>query len=201
MIILISPEQTGMTEINTLHQLFEEGLTHYHLRKPTASLQEHIDYLNAVDAGYHKHIITHNHRKELCSRFNLKGVHLEEAQWRAQGAQLQSYVTSFKNTYAQPLSVSSSYHEQQDLTTQKVHFDYTILSPVFTAISKSGMQGRGFDVRAIDTCIIGMGGINAQTVGQALALGFKGVGALGGVWGAEDPVEAFREIKYALEKA
>lgn len=201
MIILISPEQTDTKEIATLHHLFEEGLTHYHFRKPAASLQDHIDYLNNVDTRFHKHIVTHNYHKELCSRFDLKGVHLEEAQWRAQGTQLQSYVTYFKESYKNPLSVSSSYHEPEDLAAQKVHFDYTILSPVFAAISKSDMQGRGFDVRTIDKFIIGMGGINAQTVGQALRFGFKGVGALGGVWNAEDAVEAFRELKYAFAKA
>ena len=198
MILLISPEQTNNTELKTLHQLFETGLTHFHFRKPTASLEQHIAYLKSVDSKYHKYIMTHNFHQELCELFDIKGVHLEEAKWRAQGEQLDEYVATFIKTNK---AVSSSYHEPEDLAAQTVVFEYTILSPVFAAISKSEMQGRGFDVRHIDKLIVGMGGINAQTTPEAVNLGFKGVGALGGVWNAENPVSAFKEMKNAFAKA
>ena len=169
MILLISPEQTNNTELKTLHQLFEAGLTHFHFRKPTASLEQHIAYLKSVDSKYHKYIMTHNFHQELCELFDIKGVHLEEAKWRAQGEQLDEYVATFIKTNK---AVSSSYHEPEDLAAQTVVFEYTILSPVFAAISKSEMQGRGFDVRHIDKLIVGMGGINAQTTPEAVNLGF-----------------------------
>ncbi|WP_298322690.1 thiamine phosphate synthase [uncultured Dokdonia sp.] len=198
MIILISPEETSENEIATLHQLFEAGLSHFHLRKPNASLDDHIAYLNMVNATYHNRIMTHNFHKELCSQFNIMGVHLEEAMWRAQGDQLEQYVQSFT---AIGNSVSSSYHEPENLASQAVRFEYTLLSPVFSAISKSDMKGRGFDVRHINKNIVGMGGINATTTPEALKLGFKGVGALGGIWNADDPVAAFIEMKNAFAKA
>lgn len=197
MILLISPEQTSDTEIETLHQLFEAGLTHFHFRKPTATLDEHIAYLIKVDPQYHKYIMTHNFHQELCDQFDVKGVHLEEAKWRAQGDDLQEYVSAFAK---EKKAISASYHEPEDLAAQTVAFEYTILSPVFAAISKSSMQGRGFDVRHIDKFIVGMGGINAQTTPEAIALGFQGVGALGGVWNASDPVHAFLEMKDAFAK-
>ena len=198
MILLISPEQTNNTEVKTLHQLFEAGLTHFHFRKPNASLKQHIAYLKSVDSKYHKYIMTHNFHQELCELFDIKGVHLEDAKWRAQGEQLDEYVATFIKTNK---AVSSSYHEPEDLAAQTVVFEYTILSPVFAAISKSEMQGRGFDVRHIDKLIVGMGGINAQTTPEAVKLGFKGVGALGGVWNAKNPVSAFKEMKNAFAKA
>lgn len=198
MIILISPEETSEHEIATLHQLFEAGLTYFHFRKPVASLQEHIAYLEQVDEQYHRYIMTHNFHRELCAQFNIMGVHLEEAMWRAQGDQLEQYVQSFTITGN---IVSSSYHEPEDLASQAVHFAYTLLSPVFSAISKSDMKGRGFDVRHINKNIVGMGGINATTTPDALKLGFKGVGALGGVWNADNPVAAFMEMKTAFAKA
>lgn len=201
MIILISPEETTATEITTLPQLFEEGLRYFHFRKPRATLEEHIEYLNEVDTQYHKHIVTHNFHKELCKLFDLKGIHLEEAKWRVQGKDLGNYVRKFKTGMKQSLTVSSSYHELEDLAAQTVLFDYTILSPVFSAISKSEMKGRGFDVRSIAKFIVGMGGINAQTVPDAIQLGFKGVGALGGVWNAPHPLAAFVAIKNAFAKA
>lgn len=198
MVLLISPETTSDTEIDTLHKLFEAGLTHYHLRKPAANLDEHISYLNQVDTRFHRCIMTHNFHRELCDLFDLKGIHLEEAAWRAQEEQLAGYVNAFAKAKK---TVSSSYHEPEDLEKNSVDFDYTILSPVFSAISKSGMQGRGFDVRHINKFVVGMGGINATTTPDAVSLGFKGVGALGGVWNADDPVQAFEEMVDAFAKA
>lgn len=198
MILLISPESTSDTEIEILHQLFEAGLHYFHFRKPEASLEQHKEYLTQVDRKFHKHIVVHNFHKELCDAFDLKGIHLEEARWRAQAERLEEYVSSYKG---KGKTVSSSYHEPEDLKAQKVTFDYTILSPVFSAISKSGMKGRSFNVRHIDKFIVGMGGINAQTTPAAVALGFKGVGALGGIWNADDPVHAFLEMKDAFAKA
>lgn len=197
MILLISPEQTTPDEVETLHHLFEAGLTHYHFRKPEASLDEHITYLNRVDAQYHNRIMTHNYHEELCKKFDLRGVHLEEAKWRAQETRLEGYVSAFAKANKK---VSSSYHELEDLEAQSVTFDYTILSPVFAAISKSDMQGRGFDVRASDKFIVGMGGINAVTTPETVALGFKGVGALGGIWNAQNPVAAFVEMQEAFKE-
>lgn len=198
MILLISPEQTAATEIQTLHKLFEAGLSHFHFRKPTASLEAHIAYLDQVDPQYHNRIMTHNFHKELCDQFDLKGIHLEEAKWRVQGNNLQQYVLAFAKAKK---TISSSYHEPEDLAAQTIVFDYTILSPVFAAISKGDMQGRGFDVRYIDKFVVGMGGINAHTTPEAVKLGFQGVGALGGVWNASDPIQAFKEMVEAFAKA
>jgi thiamine-phosphate pyrophosphorylase len=198
MILLISPEETKATEIDSLHHLFEAGLTHFHFRKPEATIEEHIGYLNQVDSKYYNRIMTHNFHRELCDQFDLKGIHLEEAKWRSEGDGLQEYVSSFTKVGK---TISSSYHEPDDLQAQSVPFNYTILSPVFAAISKSTMKGRGFNVRDIDKFIVGMGGINAHTTPEAVRLGFKGVGALGGIWNAQDPVQAFREMKTAFAKA
>lgn len=198
MLLLISPEKDLPNEIQTLYKLFEAGLTHFHFRKPAASLETHIAYLDQIDPRFHNRIMTHNFHTELSNQFELKGIHLEEAKWREQGKKLQEYVSAFAKAEK---TISSSYHEPEDLAAQSVVFDYTILSPVFAAISKSEMQGRGFDVRHINKFVVGMGGINAKTTPEAVRLGFQGVGALGGVWNTENPVEAFREMKDAFAKA
>ena len=198
MILLISPEQTSDSEIETLHTLFEAGLDCFHLRKPDTSLDTHKAYLKAIDPAYHDRIVTHNFHKGLVEHYKIKGFHLEEARWRALGDRLEAYVNGYRTS---GFTVSSSYHEPEDLAAQAVDFDYTLLSPVFSAISKSDMPGRGFDVRHIPKFVVGMGGIQTSTISAALELGFQGVGVLGGVWNAPDPVAAFREMKDAFAKA
>ena len=196
MILLISPEETSDTEIQVLHQLFEAGLAYFHLRKPHYGLQAHLEYLQQIRVKYHNRIITHNYHESLCKEFTIRGIHLEEAKWRAHQNDLKQYVASFKETGK---TVSASYHEPEDLVAQTTDFDYVVLSPVFSAISKRGMEGRGFDVRHIDKFVVGMGGINAKTTPEAVQLGFKGVGALGGVWNSKNPVLAFQEMQIALK--
>ena len=170
MILLISPETDISNEIDILHQLFKAGLTHFHFRKPFKSLEEHCAYLDKIDPAYYQYIMTHNFPEELTKKYTLKGIHLEERKWREQENNLANYVEGFTK---KGFVVSSSYHEPEDLEAQTVAFEYYILSPVFGAISKSDMQGRGFDVRHINKFVAGMGGINAITTPEALKLGCK----------------------------
>jgi len=194
MVILISPENDLPNELQVLHQLFEAGLQYYHFRKPGYTLYKHKAYLEQIDPKFLNRIIIHNHH-ELAETFSLKGIHLEERKWREKGADLEAYLIRFKKN---GFKVSSSYHEVEDIKVQSINFDYYMLSPVFGAISKPGYKGRGFKVSHIPKKIVGMGGINAKTTTDALTLGFKGVGTLGGIWNAKSPVEEFRAIQNAF---
>jgi len=191
MIILIAPEKDIPNEIEILQQLFEEGLEYYHFRKPDKNYEEHVAYLNQIDEKYHDRIVTH-YFHELVNEFNLKGIHFQE--------QKRIDALDNGNEYFIGLdmigkTMSSSFHEPSALENCDIEFDYHLLSPVFSSISKKGYEGRGFDVNHIDKTIIGMGGINTDTIEKTLALGFQGIGVLGGVWNAEKPVESFKNIK------
>jgi thiamine-phosphate pyrophosphorylase len=89
-------------------------------------------------------------------------------------------------------TISSSFHEPKDLEDCYFEFDYHLLSPVFSSISKKGEEGRGFDVSHIDKTIVGMGGVTANNLKAFDTLGYKGVGVLGGVWHSDTPVEVFK---------
>ncbi|RKF04628.1 thiamine-phosphate pyrophosphorylase [Tenacibaculum lutimaris] len=195
MIILIAPEKDIPNEIEILQQLFEEGLEYYHFRKPDKNYEEHVAYLNQIDEKYHDRIVTH-YFHELINEFNLKGIHFQE--------QKRIDALDNGNEYFIGLdmigkTMSSSFHEPSALENCDIEFDYHLLSPVFSSISKKGYEGRGFDVNNIDKTIIGMGGINTDTIEKTLALGFQGIGVLGGVWNVEKPVESFKNIKRHYE--
>lgn len=196
MIILIAPEKDIPNEIEILHQLFEEGLDYYHFRKPDKNYEEHVAYLNQIDEKYHDRIVTH-YFHELINEFNLKGIHFQE-QKRIDA--LENGSEYFIGLDMIGKTMSSSFHEPSVLANCDIEFDYHLLSPVFSSISKKDYEGRGFDVNHIDKTIIGMGGINTDTIEKTLALGFQGIGVLGGVWNAENPVESFKNIKHHYEK-
>ena len=196
MIVLIAPERDIENEVEILHQLFDAGLQYYHFRKPYKNYKEHVAYLNQIDKKYYDRIVVH-YFHELSNEFDLKGIHLQEQPRIDLEKGLKDYVDSYKN---KGKTVSSSFHEPEVLEACEVKFDYHLLSPVFSSISKVGYEGRGFDVNHIDKLIVGMGGVNSDTIEETLTLGFKGIGVLGGVWNTENSVESFKNIKRHYEE-
>lgn len=195
MIVVIAPENDVLNEIEILNRLFEAGLEYYHFRKPNKDYTEHCDYLNKIDQQYHNRIIVHYHH-ELINEFNLKGIHFQE-QKRI------DYIDNpgqyFKGLKMFGKTISSSFHEPEDIENCYFEFDYHLLSPVFSSISKKGYKGRGFDVNHIDKPIIGMGGVSADNLSAFDTLGFNGVGVLGGIWNSDTPIAVFRKMKQHYE--
>lgn len=191
MIILIAPENDISNEIEILDTLFKEGLEYYHLRKPNKSKEEYLQYLSQIDTAFHSKIVLHYYH-ELIHEFNLKGIHFQEQKRKDVLEIGADYLSNFN---LKGKTISSSFHEAKELESCKIKFDYNLLSPVFSSISKQGYQGRGFDVNHIDKPIIGMGGVNKETIPKVLALGYNGIGVLGGVWNAKNPIESFKGIR------
>ena len=191
MIVLISPEENLHNEIVILNQLFEADLEYFHLRKPEKNYQEHADYLNQIDAKYHNRIVVH-YFHDLVNAYHLKGIHFQEQKRKDHVDNPGRY---FKRLNMYGKTISSSFHEPDDLENCEFEFDYHLLSPVFSSISKKGYEGRGFDVNHIDKRIIGMGGVTTDNLIEFNKLGFKGVGVLGGIWNNSQPLDVFKKIK------
>ncbi|MDO6759698.1 thiamine phosphate synthase [Tamlana sp. 2_MG-2023] len=190
MVILIAPENDIPNEIEILHQLFQAGLQYYHLRKPNKNYEEHVNYLNLIDKQYHDRIVVH-YFHELINEFSLKGIHFQE---QKRIDHIDNPGQYFKNLNMFGKTISSSFHETEDIESCYFEFDYHLLSPVFSSISKTGYKGRGFDVTHIDKTIIGMGGVSTKNLAEFTKLGYKGVGVLGGIWQSENPKETFKSI-------
>ena len=113
---------------------------------------------------------------------------------------LENYpVQNFNNLQMLDKTISSSFHETEDLANCAIEFNYHLLSPVFSSISKLGYEGRGFDVNHIDKTVIGMGGVTSKNIEAFKTLGFKGVGVLGGIWNSSVPIESFEKMKKYFE--
>lgn len=191
MLIVLTSEQEIPNEASLLNQLFEAGLEVLHFRKPKMSYDDHCGCLNQIDRQYHNRIVVHYYH-ELVNEYNLKGIHFQEQKRRDCIDNPSHY---FKDLNMFGKTISSSFHEPAVLENCEFEFDYHFLSPVFSSISKKGYNGRGFDVNEIDKLIIGMGGIDVETIARAIELGYKGIGVLGGVWNAENPIKSFVQLK------
>ncbi len=207
MVVLIAPEQDILNELEILNELFQAGLEYYHLRKPHKSFEAHCNYLDTIDKKYHDRVVVHNYH-ELVNNYNLKGIHFQEAKRRALEHcnekrlkdNMKVYLENFSTSNIKLLTISSSFHEPEAVDACDYDFDYHLLSPVFSSISKKGYEGKGFDINHINKKIIGMGGVNRENSTKFVNLGYKGIGVLGGVWNSSDPVYNFKAIKNQFNK-
>ncbi|WP_025742754.1 thiamine phosphate synthase [Aquimarina pacifica] len=196
MLIIITSERELENEADRINTLFENGLEVLHFRKPTLDIQGYRALLTKIKPQFLDRIMLHQFH-ELCIELGLRGVHIQEQPRLDLDEELGAYVKSFMD---KNYKVSSSFHSKEDISNCPVDFEYVLLSPVFSSISKAGYQGKGFDVRDLDKFVVGMGGVNAGTLQAIFDLGYKGVGVLGGVWNTEDYLGSFLEIKKANDE-
>lgn len=191
MLILISPEKDLKNEISILNQLFKAGLECFHLRKPTYGKEDVVAYLQQIDAKFHNRIVLHSFH-ELVNTFNVRGIHFSES-LRVQYIDHPSQYFMELNMFGK--SISSSFHEIEDIENCYFEFDYHFLSPVFNSISKENYHGRNFNVTEVDKDIIALGGITTENINQLKDLGYIGAAVLGSIWNAKNPVEYFKNLR------
>lgn len=196
MLIVITSEQELENEATLLNQLFSKGLEVLHLRKPSFNIEQYRILLKDINAKFYNRIMIHENH-ELCTEFNLRGIHLQEQPRIDLRDNLKNYTDSYRK---KGFKVSSSFHDPEVLNASNINFDYHLLSPVFSSISKKGYEGKGFDVNHISKSIIGMGGVNAETIHKVYELGYSGVGVLGGIWNSDDIIDSFKAISKECNK-
>ncbi len=197
-LLLISPEQDLKDEIEVLVQLFNHGLTTYHLRKPDWSAEKTQQWIKQLPKEFHNRVVLHNHF-ELAKNFELKGIHLNEKN-KPNAGQLSKYKI-----------ISASFHTLEDLKANAFPYEYVFLSPIFDSISKAGYKSN-FDLKLLAQGLgelklqnsstpkaIGLGGINALNILALKSAGFSGAALVGSVWQGENPVKAFSEIQAVIQ--
>jgi len=195
MLIVITSEKEVKNEAQKINQLFEAGLECLHFRKPSWNIDQYKGLLNQIDSTFHNRIVIH-HFHELINKFNLKGIHFPEQKRKDHIDNPGQY---FKHLNMFGKTISSSFHEPEELDGCYFEFDYHFLSPVFSSISKQGYKGRAFDVNHIDKLIIGLGGITASNLKEVRKLGYKGIAVLGSIWHSENVIKNFQNIKTMTE--
>lgn len=194
MLIVLTSERELENEASKLNSLFQNGLERLHFRKPTLTIKGYKNLLNQIDAKYYNRIMLHQFH-ELCIEYNLRGIHVQEQPRIDLKEKLEEYINQYKT---KGFKVSSSFHSKEDIKNCLTDFEYVLLSPVFSSISKAGYKGRGFDVNDLDKFVVGMGGINENTLQNTFDLGYKGVGVLGGIWNTKDALQSFITINNKL---
>ncbi len=196
--VISSTEISSTKEIELMKKLFEEGLTLFHLRRPTYDYKRMKDYLSRIPEEYHNRIVIHSHHK-LALKFNLKGIHLTSKIRKSKFKFW--YVKRFVVAKKKQLTVSTSLHHLAHLDSFDPLFNYVFLSPIFDSISKKDYQS-GFNEftlkKALEKSkytVYALGGVELENIEKVNDYGFSGVALVGSIWTAKYPVQAFKEIK------
>ncbi len=195
-IIVISNPTPISKEASLINQLFDEGLSVFHLRKPDSSAQEVVLLLQEIDPIHYSKIALHSHHY-LAKSFGINRLHYIEAS-RKQLTEVDFSELNVDNI------LSTSIHSIEDHQNLGGHFSYAFLSPVFNSISKPEYHAAEFDLTRIDknstTKLIALGGINETNCHKAYDMGFDGIALLGAIWNSENKIEAFKKISQVCAK-
>ncbi|MEM9682514.1 MAG: thiamine phosphate synthase, partial [Pseudomonadota bacterium] len=97
----------------------------------------------------------------------------------------------------------SCHSSQEAETAQALGADYITMSPVFLTESKPGYgpalgpDRLGEITRALDLPVLGLGGIDAETVPDIRNSGAAGFAVMGGIMRADDPMAAVERLAAA----
>ena len=189
--VITTPAFFGGEE-ELVRRLFDSGLERLHLRKPGATREELVRFLDSLRASDRARIVLHDHFG-LCLRYGCAGVHLNSRN-PSLPAELEG------------VSVSRSCHSLEELGTWKESCNYLFLSPIYDSISKEG-YGFAFpreelekarESGLLDSRVYALGGVSLEHIDELRGLGFGGVAVLGALWQSSDPVACLRALLSAL---
>ena len=184
-------------EADRLAALLEAGADRLHLRKPAADPAELEGLLRRLAPRWSERLVLHGSR-ELALRYGIRNVHgsvdFRDGRGRSGGG---PFVGG-----GEGLTISTSVHNWEEFGWLPEGLAYTFVSPLFDSISKAGyMANKGLLNRPAGSpagcCLpVGLGGVNAETLGEMVRLGWKGAAVLGWIW--EEPrlaVVRFEQLK------
>jgi thiamine-phosphate pyrophosphorylase len=190
-LVVISHANMLPGEAAIIQQLFVEGLTCFHLRKPDADEQAVRSLLDAIPAVYHHRIAMHGFF-HLVEEYDIHRWHFREEHRRA------TTVETLAQLKDKGYTLSTSVHDLETLQGLPALFSYTFFSPVFDSISKQqyrGVAGNDFYLRDEQkpVPVIALGGINAGNMEKLGDMNFDGAAVLGTIW--NEPAKAIDNFK------
>lgn len=198
-LIVISCPNFIANEASFINQLFDEGLSVFHLRKPESSEEEMRELLNKIDSKYYAQISIHQHH-QLAFEFGIKRIHFTV---KDRNELITGRLVELKES---GFILSTSVHSIEEFEELNELFDYTFFGPVYDSISKKGYIG--IDESTISSfkflkniSVIALGGIHQENILSIEEKGFHGVGVLGTIWtNPENATDNFRSLKMKIQK-
>lgn len=178
-------------EKKIINQLFEEGLSLLHIRKPGFSELEMAQFIHQIKIEFRDRIVLHNYHL-LAEDFGINRIHFSEKERK------ESFGFPTRFLKACRYNFSTSTHSVEDFNSLENDFDYAFLSPVFKSISKENYEPKTDLFEALKsrknhkTKVIALGGIDSENTQKTIENGFDDIALLGTIWNKENPIKQFK---------
>jgi thiamine-phosphate pyrophosphorylase len=202
-IIVLSSNHRVKDEADIFTELFNEGMTHLHLRKHGYPRHKIEELIKKIPEKYHKQIVLHSHL-ELARKFNIGGIHVtrkKRKDWWFNMTVLSRYKKK------KDFILTTSYHSTRKIEKAPSYYTYFFINSLFGSIHKGGRHAykepdklKEF-LRVTNRDCVAQGGIDMINVKSVREIGFNSVGFHGALWGFDNPVEKFKELRDAFLEA
>lgn len=203
-------------EYDILEGMLEAGLQKLHLRKPGASDAERAALLERLAPRWASRLVWHGSR-ERAACYGIPQIHgsvdFADGQGKSGGGRFAGRVdgggepgrvTGGGAVGGEP-AISTSVHSWAEMKALPAGLAYAFISPLFDSISK---QGYGANPALLQQPVddlpcmpIGLGGIDAGTIGEVIRAGWKGAAVLGWVWASPaEAVQRYEQLKKIIDE-
>jgi len=196
-IIVVSNNQKIKNETEIYTELFKEGLDLLHIRKygyPEYRIQKLIDN---IPVEFHKKLVLHTHY-HLALEMKLAGIHITR-KVRDNFFFMNIGLSKYKKING--LTLSTSYHSTRKIQNSPSFYSYFFLNSLFGSIHEGGKHAyqqpdKLREILLANTRkVVALGGIDMVNIEQVKEIGFKAIGFHGALWGFDNPVERFCNLR------
>jgi thiamine-phosphate pyrophosphorylase len=195
-LIVISRSKNFIDDGKIIRQLMENGVEHFHLRKPSMSTNDMRALIESIPEPFHNRIVIHSHH-QLAAKYSLGGIHLT-AIHRKRKFSTWWRIRRLRIAVANPI-ISTSFQKLGHVYESKRNYSYAFLGALFDRLT--GNFSAGYNVHSVTAAVrksksplIARGGINAQHIELCRDIGFSGVALASSVWDQPDPITAWTKI-------
>lgn len=188
-------------EVDTINDLFNNGLDYLHIHKPKIKKVELIKFIEKINSKYHSKIILHQHHT-LSKRFNCEFIHLNIKSFNSVFNKLYFKFLKIKNSI---LKLCSTVSPVKLSKVDTLNIDYFLVGPIFKKYSEDNVKML-FDrfklkkwVSASSQKCYAYGALDLSNIEQINKLGFDGIVLNSAIWRSHQPLENFKAISSSIK--
>lgn len=197
--VVITPTETDLKEIDLINEMLARGLSLLHVRKPHMSFDNLQKWVEKISYQHIHRLVIHipptviNNNEQVFKQYSqlINSI-------KAGFAHLSTTNCSFVNNYREELPcLSTSVHNSTEYTKLSTQHQRVFLSPIFSSISKTGYHPTVDWQQEIQLWsfpwikTVALGGITPERLPLVQAMGFDDFAILGAIWLAQEPLKIF----------
>lgn len=197
---LYTSPTTIPNEVETIIQLFENGLDYLYIRKPELDEFLMVDFVEKIPEKYWTKTISTS--LIITKEFNLAGYHFTRDNIQ-KNSLYNEKILKWLHDNNKISSISA--HHIEEINTYLDKFRHVIVSPIFPSISKKNYEYKWNYTQLKKTIsnkkksiLIATGGVEKGKINTIKKLGFDAVGLLGTIWNSNSPIQNFISIRQEI---